>query len=182
MKHKTLFRRLAKSKKGFDDLADIVIGLIFIALIFIVVFVYITSTEIRIEKAIKEEQNNLEKDYILLNYLRTPMEGKDISIAEYLGSLSRKELEEGMAFNGICYEGKASGVIKEGLVTKETKEILQGISNWQVKMLISGGKEFCSISKDIKKQKEGHASGETARAVIPSNDPGFNIEIYFTKG
>jgi len=182
MKYKTLFRKLAKSRKGFDDdLTDIIIGIIFIALIFIVVFAYITNTEIRIEKAIEEESNELEKDYILLNYLRTPMEGSGITIAEYLGSLSRKELEKSMELNGFCYEGKVKGTLKEGLLTKETKEILQDISKWQVKMLITGGKEFCTITKDIKKQKEGTVLGETVKTIIPSNDPGFNIEIYFAK-
>ncbi len=183
MKYKNLFKKLAKSKKGFDDdLADIIIGSIFIAIIFIVVFVYITNTHVRIEKTIEEESNELEKDYALLNYLRTPMEGSDITIAEYLGSLSRKELEKSMELNGICYEANVRGTLKEGLLTKKTKEIFQDISKWQVKMLISGGQEFCSITKDISKQKGGNVLGETVKAVIPSNDPSFNIEIYFTKG
>ena len=180
MKYKTLFRKLAKSRKGFDDdLTDIIIGIIFIALIFIVVFAYITNTEIRIEKAIEEESNELEKDYILLNYLRTPMEGSGITIAEYLGSLSRKELEKSMELNGFCYEGKVKGTLKEGLLTKETKEILQDISKWQVKMLITGGKEFCTITKDITTLRGGYVPGETVKAIIPSSDPGFNIEVYF---
>ncbi len=182
MKYKNLFRKLAKSKKGFDDdFTDIIIGIIFIALIFIVVFVYITNTNIKIEKAIEEENNELEKDFILLNYLRTPMEGKDITIAEYLGSLTKKELEKSMEINGFCYEANVRGILKEGLLTKETKEILEDIANWRVGMLISGGKEFCYIDKESKKLKGGYVSGETIKATIPSNDSSFNIEIYFTK-
>lgn len=191
MKYKTLFRKLAKSKKGFDDdLTDIIVGIIFIAIIFIVVFVYITNTEVRIEKAIEEESNELEKDYVLLNYLRTPMEGSDITISEYLGSLSKKELEEGDEYGGFCCtKGKGGGGRAEcsddGQLTKEIKEILSGITNWQVKMLIAGEGEFCSIAKEFKQQRGGAVVAsvlrETVKAIIPSNDPDFNIEIYFTK-
>ena len=182
MKYKTLFRKLAKSKKGFDDdFVDIIIGVIFIALIFIVVFIYITNTQVRIAKAIEEESNNLEKDYILLDYLRTPMEESKIPVAEYLGFATKKELEGSMEFNGFCYEGKVHGKLKEGLLTKETKEILKDITNWRVGMFISERKEFCYIAKEVQKQKGGYVIGETVKAIIPSNDPSFNIEMYFTK-
>ena len=188
MKYTTLLRKLAKSKKGFDDdFTDIIIGIIFIALIFIVVFIYITNTQVRIEEAIEEESNELEKDYILLSYLKTPMKGEDVNIAEYLGSLSKKELEGSDKYGGLCYEGKVRGTLKEGLLTKETKEILEGITNWQVEMLISGEGEFCSITKEIKSQREitreaSISLGKTVKATIPSNNHDFNIEIYFTKG
>ena len=124
------------------------------------------------------------------------MEEDGVTIAEYLGSLSKKELEKSNEYNGLCYEGKVRRVVNmdsstaesltKGLLTKETKEILQDIANWQVKMLITGGEEFCSITKDVKSQREitleaSISLGKTVKATIPSDDPRFNIEIYFTK-
>ena len=179
MRYKNLFRKIARNKKGFDDdLTDIITGAIFIAIIFIVVFIFIANKGIKTEKATEQEKDELEKGYILLNYLRTPMRETDLTVAEYLASLSKEEREKSMSINGFCYEGTS----KEGLLVRETKEIFQGIAKWQVKMLIVGRKEFCSITKDIKTQRGEYVAGETVKAIIPSNDPEFNIEVYFTNG
>jgi len=182
MKYTTLLRKLAKSKKGFDDdFTDIIIGIIFIAIIFIVVFVYITNTQVRIEKAIEKESNNLEKDYILLNYLRTPIEGEKTTIAEYLGSKEKRELVNSkhgtVGINAFCAikDVSSSGIIpgptEDGLLVKETNKILG--------MYINRENEFCSIEKGRgTKKKSGDITGETAKAVIPSIHQDFNIEIY----
>jgi hypothetical protein len=191
MKYKTLFRKLAKSKKGFDDdFTDIIIGIIFIALIFIVVFVYITNTQVRIEEAIEEESNELEKDYVLLNYLRTPMKESKLSIAEYLGFSTEKELEGSMKSDGFCCDKdkpiKGYKCTTDGPLTKEIKEILEGTTNWQVGMLISGKGEFCSITKDVKSQRGGSdvkaVLRDPVKVTIPSKDNNFDIKIYFSKG
>jgi len=192
MKYTTLLRKLAKSKKGFDDdFTDIIIGIIFITLIFIVVFVYITNTNIRIEKAIEEESNNLEKDYILLNYLRTPIEGEKTTIAEYLGYKEKRELINSkygtVGINAFCAvkESPSSGKIipgptEDGLLVKETNKILEDINDWSMSMYINKENEFCSIEKGRGTNKESvDITGETAKAVIPSIYQDFNIEIYF---
>jgi len=191
MKYKNLFRKLAKSKKGFDDdFTDIIIGIIFIAIIFIVVFVYITNTQIRIEKAIEKESNNLEKDYILLSYLRTPIEGEKTTIAEYLGYKEKRELINSkygiVGINAFCgvkdmsSSGIIPGLTEDGLLVKETNKILEDINDWSMSMYINKENEFCSIEKGRGTNKESvEITGETAKAVIPSIYQDFNIEIYF---
>ncbi|MBU4284237.1 MAG: hypothetical protein KJ968_03950, partial [Nanoarchaeota archaeon] len=103
MKNLILFRKLARNKKGLDDdLTDILIAVVFTAMIFIFIFIFFTSTNRSMESSAMEKSQNLEKDHTLLNYLRTPMKESKLSIAEYLGSLTKKELEGSMKSNGFC--------------------------------------------------------------------------------
>lgn len=180
MKSLILFRKLARNKKGLDDdLTDIIIAVIFTAMIFIFVFMFFTSTNRSMENSAMEKSQNLEKNYILLNYLRTPMKESKMPVAEYLGFSTKKELEGSMRLNGICYDGKVRSTYVEGLLTKETKKILEDIANWRVGMFISGGKEFCYITKGVQQQRRVPIPGETVKVTIPSNDLSFNIEMYF---
>jgi len=184
MKYSKLFRKIVGNKKGLDpDLTDSLIAVLFSAMIFIFAFLFLANTTKDIEKASATATSNLEKDYILLNYLRTPMEGKEITIAEYLGSLSKKELEESMNSNGFCCvkdaSPRGSKCTEDGQLTKEANEILKDIANWYVGMRIPGEEEFCYINKGIQQERRAPILGETVKAIIPSNDPNFNIEIYF---
>ena len=185
MKNLILFRKLARNKKGIDDdLTDIILAVILTTVIFIFVFLFFTSTNRSMENSAMEKSKNLEKNYILLNYLRTPMEENKIPVAEYLGFSTKKELEKSMKFNGFCcIDGEGGGdrakCIEDGPLTKEANEILKDVVNWRVGMFISKGKEFCYITKGIQQQRRVPILGETVKAIIPSNDISFNIEMYF---
>ena len=183
MKYSNLFRKIVRNKKGLDpDFTDVIIATIFTAVIFIFAFIFISYTNLSIEKAIEEESNNLEKDYILLNYLRTPIQGKGMNIAEYLGSLDKEKLMSSMGCDGFCrVKGlrPRAGCAEDGQLTKETKEILKDIKDWRVEMHMTGGEKFCSIEKGTQQQRGVSILGETVKAIIPSNDLSFNIEIYF---
>jgi len=184
MKCFKLFRKIARNKKGLDpDLTDSLIAVLFSAMIFIFAFLFLANTTKDIEKAAVAATNNLEKNYILLNYLRTPINEKGMTIAEYLGSLSKKELEESMKSTGFCCvkdaSPRGSKCTKDGQLTKEANEILKDIANWRVGMLIPGEEEFCYINKGIQQERGVPILGETVKAIIPSNDHNFNIDIYF---
>jgi len=184
MKNLILFRKLAKSKKGLDDdLTDIILAVIFTAMIFIFIFIFFTNTNRSIENSAMEKSQNLEKDYILLRYLRTPMEESKIPVAEYLGFSTKKELEASMRSNGFCCVKdtnlKKFKCTEDGQLTKEANEILKDVANWRVGMFISKEEEFCYITKGLQQQRGVSVLGETVKAIIPSNDPSFNIEMYF---
>lgn len=184
MKNLILFRKLARNKKGLDDdLTDIIIAVIFTAMIFIFVFMFFTSTNRIMENSAMEKSQNLEKNYILLNYLRAPMKESKLSIAEYLGFSTKKELEGSMKSNRFCCDKdtplRVYKCTKDGQLTKEANEILKDVANWRVGMFISGGKEFCYITKGVQQQRRVPIPGETVKATIPSNDLSFNIEMYF---
>lgn len=183
MKYSKLFRKIARDKKGLDpDLTDSLIAILFSAMIFIFAFLFLANTNKGIEKSAVESIGNLEKDYILLNYLRTPVQGNEITIAEYLGALSIEELK---------YE-----CTKNPLLTTKTREILKDLRDWQIEMYTTsenGRESFCYIAKGVETKTEktedspgilGFKSsdlfdivGETVKTVIPSNNPEFNIEI-----
>lgn len=183
MKCFKLFRKIARNKKGLDpDLTDSLIAILFSAMIFIFAFLFLANTTKGIEKAAAAETSNLEKNYILLNYLRTPINEKGMTIAEYLGSLDKEKLMSSMDCDGFCcVEGvrARAGCAKDCQLTKETNEILKDIANWRVGMLIPGEEEFCYIAKGVQQQRGVPVLGETVKAIIPSNDPDFNIDIYF---
>lgn len=189
MKNLILFRKLARNKKGLDDdLTDIIIAVIFTAMIFIFVFMFFTSTNRIMENSAMEKSQNLEKNYILLNYLRAPLEDEKVTIAEFLGSKSKIELVKGTygivgigAFCGVKdLSGKVPGPDKDGILVKETRKTFENVKNWRVNMYVNE-REFCSISEGKgKNPSEGDITGETVRALIPSMDPDVeSIEIYF---
>ena len=80
-----------------------------------------------------------------------------------------------------CVKGvrARAGCAEDCQLTKETNEILKDIANWRVEMRIPGEEEFCYINKGIQQERGAPVLGETVKAIIPSNDPDFNIEIYF---
>ena len=163
MKYLKLFGKIVKNKKGLDeDFTDTLVATIFIVLIFIFVFVYIYSSNANIKKISAEKISNLEKDYILLNYLRTPLEEKDVTIADYLGSLNKEEIKKECT--------------KKGLLTTETQDILKGITDWRISMYINE-EEVCSVAKG--EGTEQFIIGETSAISIPSTDINSNIKIYF---
>ena len=184
MKYSKLFRKIARNKKGLDpDLTDSLIAILFSAMIFIFAFLFLANTNKGIEKSAVESIGNLEKDYILLNYLRTPIQENEITIAEYLGALSVEELK--------------NECTKNPLLTTKTREILKDVRDWRVEVYTinkNGRESFCYIAKGAKTKTEktedstgvlGFKSselfdiiGETVKTVIPSNNPEFNIEIY----
>ena len=183
MKYSKFFRKITRNKKGLDpDLTDSLIAILFSAMIFIFAFLFLANTNKGIEKSAAESIGNLEKDYILLNYLRTPIHGNGITIAEYLGTLSIEELK--------------NECITNPLLTTETREILKDLRDWRIEMYTiseNGRKSFCYIAKGAKTKTKkiedspgylGFKSsdlfdiiGETVKTVIPSNNLRFNIEI-----
>ncbi len=163
MKNLILFRKLAKNKKGLDDdLTDIILAVVFTAIIFIFVFLFFTSTNRSMENSAMEKSKNLENTYVLLNYLRSPKD-EEVNIGEYMGFLKKNELEKKCDF------------LKE-----ETNKVLEDVEDWRAIIYIDE-KEFCRIEKGKGKNEElGDITGETVRALIPSIDPEVeSIEIYF---
>ena len=163
MKNLILFRKLVRNKKGLDDdLTDIILAVVFTAIIFIFVFLFFTSTNRSMENSAMEKSKNLENTYVLLNYLRSPKDG-EVNIGEYMGFLKKNELRKKCDF------------LKE-----ETNKVLENVEDWRA-IIYLDEKEFCRIAKGKGRNEEsGDITGETVRALIPSIDPDVkSIEIYF---
>ncbi len=188
MKLSNYLRKLEKNKKALDpDFTDAIIAIIFTALIFIFAFIFISGNKSGLQRVAEIESENLEKNYILINYLRTPIEDSSLNIGEFLGKKTKTELlraKHGMAGIGaFCgYEtldNTISQKSEDGILIKETENILENVKDWRLNMYIDGN-EFCFIrqGKGAISSKQD-ITGETVMILIPSISKDLEIKIYF---
>ncbi len=190
MKLSKYLRKIQKNKKGLDpDFTDAIIAILLTAVIFIFAFIFISSNRSGFQKAAEIKSENLEKNYILINYLRTPTEERNINIGEFLGKKTKTELlraKHGMAGVGTFCGYKTpvasnvvSQIIEDGILIKETESILENVKDWRLNMYVDGT-EFCFIREGrgaISSKQD--ITGETVMILIPSFNKDLEIKIYF---
>jgi len=169
MRYSNLIRKIAKNKKGFDpDFTDIMIAIIIVAVTFFFVFMYMALTSTDTEKIVIAKNGNVKDNYVLLSYLRSPMEKTGITVSEYFGSFDRESLKKKISGFGKekCLEGTE--------IAEETKGIFKGMDNWMLTFStfdkLSGDEKICHLS-------DGSKTEMPIAAAVPSNDPTINIGL-----
>ena len=169
MRYSNLIRKIAKNKKGFDpDFTDITIAVIIAAVTFFFVFIYMAFTSTDVEKIVIAKNGNVEDNYLLLSYLRSPMEKTGITVSEYFGMFDKKNLKQKISksYKGDCLEGSE--------ITLKTKDIFKNMDDWRLtlftvdKLLFE--EKICYISN-------GDNTEMPIAAIVPSNDPTINIGL-----
>ena len=169
MRYSNLIRKIAKNKKGFDpDFTDTMIAIIIAAVTFFFVFIYMAFTITDVEKIIMAKNSNVEDNYILLSYLRSPMEKTGITVSEYLGMFDKENLKQKISkyYKEDCLE--------KSEITLETKDIFKNMDDWMLTLFtvdkLSGEEKICYIS-------DGDNTEMPIAAIVPSNDPTINIGL-----
>jgi len=160
-------RKLLQSRKGLDeDFTDIIVGSLFVLLIFLFFFFFITRLGVRFQDSIDYSIETLNKNTILLAYLRTPLE-QGGSVATFLGGADSDKV--------ICNEP----------LPRETKNFLSAIPTWYFNF-----EDHCYLEECRNNPSPlsgacqiyppgGRSEGETVMTMIPTLYPHILVEVDF---